>query len=494
MTIRTLRRVVQLLFLAFFIWLLYESRRVPPGRLHCSELFLRTDPLSAGTAALAGHWSVVFLMIPALVLLVLTLFLGRFFCGWVCPLGTCLDATDKLFARRHAHYQPRRSWKYYLLGAILVAALMGAQLGWWLDPLPLLERTLVVVFHPLALAARDFLAVHARGPLQALGLRLDPVGHPGYALGLPVAVVFLTLVGLGAWAPRFWCRSFCPLGALLGFLGRFAPLRRHVNDECSSCGLCERTCKMGAIPAETPERTLTAECILCWNCVACPTRANYIGFRRVGNQVDRTLDTRKRAFLQALGVGAFTGLVLATGLGRRPRGTRLLRPPGANRRTASGSLTRMSEEEFRGRCIRCGACMRACPTGGLQPVMAEAGFDGVFTPVLVPTVGWCEKECQACGEVCPTGALQPFAIEEKPEIKLGLATIHHDQCLSWRLGDQYRSCMVCQEVCQYSAVEAREIEGQIRPVVITARCTGCGICENKCPIKPGAAIEVFRAD
>ena len=271
----------------------------------------------------------------------------------------------------------------------------------------------------------------------ALGLRLDPVGHPGYALGLPVAVVFLTLVGLGAWAPRFWCRSFCPLGALLGFLGRFAPLRRHVNEECSSCGLCERTCKMGAIPAETPERTLTAECILCWNCVACPTRANYIGFRRAGNQVDRTLDTRKRAFLQAMGVGALTGCQTAG----RARG-----PPACcsarRQRAPSGSHTLRRRSS--GARIRCGAsCVPA--HGGCAVI--EAGFGCVFTPVLVPPVGWCEKAVQPAASL--SHRPEPFA-SRRTRIKLA-ATIHHDHAFL-AVGDSIRSCNGLPEVCQYSAV------------------------------------------
>ena len=154
----------------------------------------------------------------------------------------------------------------------------------------------------------------------------------------------------------------------------------------------------------------------------------------------------------------------------------------------------MSEAEFRSRCARCGACMRACPTAGLQPAVAEAGWDGVFTPILVPQAGWCEKACTACGQVCPTGALQPFQVGEKPQIKLGLATVHHDRCLSWRKRDEYRRCLICAEVCPYNAAQARETEGEIRPVVSAENCTGCGQCENKCPVKPGAAIVVRRSE
>jgi ferredoxin len=251
---------------------------------------------------------------------------------------------------------------------------------------------------------------------------------------------------------------------------------------------------MGAIPPETPERTLTAECILCWNCMACPTQTTGIGFYRSRAGTEPALDTRKRAFLGTLGLGALLGLAATTGLSRNPRSNRLIRPPGANRRSVSGDLTRMDEGEFRERCIRCGACMRACPTGGLQPVVAEAGFDGVFSPVLIPTVGWCERSCTTCGEVCPSGALQPFRAEEKPHIRLGLATVHRDKCLCWRQGSEYKVCLICNEVCPYNAAQAWHIEGEERPVVVAANCTGCGMCENKCPIKPGAAIEVYRSE
>lgn len=493
MKVKTLRRLSQLLFFALFVWFLYEARRAPDGAGH-SAGFLHSDPLSAFTAALAGGWSGWHYVFLAVIVVVLTLVLGRFFCGWICPLGTCVDAADKVLARRRSHYLPRRSWKYYLLAGVAAAALFGAQLGWWLDPLPLLERTLVIVFYPLVLAARNFPALHLSGLLDRVGLHLVPLDHPGFGLGLPVALVLLGILALGAKASRFFCRSFCPLGALFGLIGRFAPLRRRVTEECSSCGRCETTCKMGAILGEAPERTLTSECILCWNCAVCPSGTTTIGFRGPGDRADASLDTRKRALLGALGLGALSGLVVSTGLARGPRDNRLLRPPGANRRTAAGRLRRMDEPEFRGKCVRCGACMRACPTGGLQPAVAQAGFDGVFSPVLIPTVGWCEKSCTTCGEVCPTGALVPFREEEKPAIKLGLATVHHDRCLSWRQGAEYRRCLICAEVCPYASAVARQVEGEVRPVVIADLCTGCGLCENKCPIKPGSAIEVYRSD
>jgi ferredoxin len=155
----------------------------------------------------------------------------------------------------------------------------------------------------------------------------------------------------------------------------------------------------------------------------------------------------------------------------------------------------MTEDEFRELCVRCGNCMRACPTGGLQPALSQAGLDGVFTPVLVPQIGWCEQQCNACSRVCPTGALRPHTIEEKADIKLGLASVDPERCLSWQRGDDYKLCLVCVEHCPYQAVVAEMEEGQLRPFVRPDKCVGCGQCEHFCPegdSGAAAAITVSR--
>ena len=64
-----------------------------PGPTNCpaaENMLFRLDPL-AGAAAMLAARQVIALFWPALVVVGLTLVLGRFFCGWVCPLGTLLD-------------------------------------------------------------------------------------------------------------------------------------------------------------------------------------------------------------------------------------------------------------------------------------------------------------------------------------------------------------------------------------------------------------------
>ena len=57
------------------------------------------------------------------------------------------------------------------------------------------------------------------------------------------------------------------------------------------------------------------------------------------------------------------------------------------------------------RCIRCGACMKVCPTNVINPTLTEAGMAGFWTPHLIMTQGYCEYTCTLCGSVCPTGAI-----------------------------------------------------------------------------------------
>ena len=146
--------------------------------------------------------------------------------------------------------------------------------------------------------------------------------------------------------------------------------------------------------------------------------------------------------------------------------------------------------------------MQTCPSGGLQPTWAEAGLEGLWSPVLVPAIGWCEFECHACGQVCPTEAIVPLPLPEKKKVKIGLAIFDTTRCLPFAYG---RECIVCEEHCPVPdkaiTFEMREVtdrDGNVRtiklPRVDPERCTGCGICETKCVFKDLAAIRVVSAN
>jgi len=491
-----LRRVAQIACLVLFTVLF--TRATYPVRSGVSpELFLHLDPLTAATAFLSGGRPVAHAIYVALGALVLALLLGRVFCGFICPLGTCIDISDRvLWGKRKPGRATatRPGVKYAILAAVLASALFGIQLGWFFDPIPLLTRAFAVVFYPLAVMAQNLVAIHGRQQLRGMGVYMQPWDERHFSLSLLAAACFAAILLLGAFSRRYWCRNLCPLGALLGLVGRFGLIKRAVNESCVGCKLCVRDCKMGAIPPDEPTTTKLPECILCFNCLSCrepgPTRFA-LAWNPPGAR--RQVDISRRRTLQALGGGVAYGLAGSAMLGRRERHQKLIRPPGAIVRKR-GKPDPMPEDRFRDLCARCGECMKTCITGGLQPAVAEADWDGVFTPILKPKIGWCERNCTACGDVCPTGALVPFTPAEKPDIKIGLATIDANKCLAWQKGQFYKLCLVCDEQCSYDAVKWIEEGGVRRPVVDADVCTGCGICEAKCPVQPEAAITVSRRE
>jgi MauM/NapG family ferredoxin protein len=166
----------------------------------------------------------------------------------------------------------------------------------------------------------------------------------------------------------------------------------------------------------------------------------------------------------------------------------LIRPPGS-----------LPEKDFLAKCVRCGECMKVCPTNGIQPAWFVGGLEGMWTPVMNMDVGYCEHECTLCGQVCPTGAIRELSVEEKHNTtRIGLAHFDFNRCLPWAYG---RSCIVCEEHCPIpdKAIWFREVEivdrqGQTvvlkQPQVDAEKCTGCGICQNKCPMADRAAIIV----
>ena len=204
---------------------------------------------------------------------------------------------------------------------------------------------------------------------------------------------------------------------------------------------------------------------------------------------DKRIDIGRRKMLGAAVVGV-AGAALMKGNPLEKGKTYeagLIRPPGS-----------LAEEEFLDKCIRCGECMKVCPTNAVQPVMFEAGLEGLWTPVLKPEVGYCEYKCNMCTQVCPTEAIEKKTLEEKQKIKIGLAHVDRSRCLPWAYA---KACQVCYEQCplEEKAIKLDDArvttaKGKVlavkQPSVSADLCIGCGICENKCPVRDTAAIRV----
>jgi MauM/NapG family ferredoxin protein len=512
------RRAVQLFFLVLFFALLLLARPRPdadPSPLVKS--FFLFDPLILVATWLAAH-AVPLAALLSLVVIGVTIAMGRVFCGWVCPLGTIHAMASRLFHGRRRN--PRRAdpwsrWqlaKYYLLIAFLVMAALGGHWVTIFDPLVLLYRTTTVVLMPgLQWAVEEgSTAVWQADP--GIGpMRLNPVTDPVYEytrdhvfvvpdqafLGVAsVAALFAVTLVLNAYRRRFWCRYLCPLGALLGFFAWRPLLRRETQTEtCNQCDLCGTACH-GAAAAAPGEQWKAAECLGCLNCTeSCPRGSLSFRFvvpwkKKPGSE---RLGISRRAALGAA-AGGVVGLALLRAnpqsRGRRFH-PRLIRPPGAR-----------PEREFLARCTGCGLCMKVCPTGALQPAITEAGLEGLWTPRLVPQLGYCDYNCNLCGQICPTGAIEPLTVEQKQQTKIGLASFDTSRCLPYAYA---RECIVCEEHCPISdkAIYAVEVEVEDhdgnkflvkQPRVDPDRCIGCGICENKCVYADRPAIRVTSAN
>lgn len=446
MRIVHIRRISQVFFLGLFGWFCVVAsvgERWWQLRGWPVNWFLQLDPLVALGTMLSTR-TLYAGLIWALATVVLTLLLGRFFCGWVCPFGTIhqavgwwgrrrLKAVQKIGANtfRRAH-----AAKYGILAFLLAAAGWGAigsdaslQTG-LLDPIPFMHRSVNLLIVSMA----EGRAVEG-----------------AWLLGL----VFAGALLLNLVVPRFYCRILCPLGALFGLLSRWSLWRiGKTGPTCTNCRVCAKDCEGACDPIGVIR---TPECLVCGNClVDCKDGA--LGYHTAPPHGGVILETglSRRQFLLAAGAGlalpSVARLDRALGANWNPG---LIRPPGA-----------LSEARFLERCIKCGQCMRVCPTNIIQPALLQAGVEGLWTPVLNYRVGTsgCEVNCVACGNVCPTAALRPLSIKEKRgldqfaeagPVRMGLAFVDRGRCLPWAMG---RPCIVCQEVCPVApkAVRARE--------------------------------------
>lgn len=529
------RRFAQAGFLALFCWLVFEtgfrgSFASTDARVRVEqpvEAFLLADPFVALMTVLSTH-TVYRGLLWSVGVVALTIVFGRVFCGWICPFGTLHHFFAWIFPSRYVKgkdrieqnktHPVRQRIKYYILYASLMAAVAGSAIGGLLDPICIAVRSIGLAVLPVMQygtavvselagstnvrpvqnssdAIADVLAAHVYQGKQFYF-------HETWLIG----VLLLGVLFMNRFIPRFWCRVLCPLGALLGVMSRFALFGMEKDHaKCTDCDLCLVHCQ-GADSPQGGVKWRQDECHMCMNCEsACPEdviKFRFLpGFRsRVGEP-----DTGRRTALASAAAGlAFIPVARASaGAIDANYSDRVIRPPGS-----------VEEREFLERCIRCAECMKVCPNNALHPAFFEAGIEGLWTPILIPRVGYCEHSCVLCGDVCPTGAIQKITeeqkmgIDQKP-ISIGTAFYDRGRCLPWAMSTP---CIVCEEFCPTSpkAIWVEEIdlpkrepeakedgkEPEMtsvhvqRPWVDPNLCIGCGACEKVCPVQDDPAVYV----
>lgn len=528
-TVRNLRRASQVLFFALFFWLIlktnFEVNFSGDGDISLPypvSLFLQFDPLTAlGTLLSTG--SIYKELLWALVILIPTIFIGRFFCGWICPLGTVNHWVSEIKSERlkrkgkgkieSNRYKKYQRIKYYIFLVFIAAALVGTlQIG-LLDPLPLLARSIGTVvlptFHATALGIVGFaksigwppLGDAAQAVYDVVAVVLLPFRQVHFNTIFSIGLLFILILALNRVFTRFWCRGICPLGAMLGIFSRYAIFGLQKDEStCTKCNKCLEHCQ-GADNPDIESKWRQAECHLCLNCQAsCPEGSlSFTFFPRLEKTEiipasTQKIDITRRKVMLSLAGGFALYPFFRSGIDFKASPNPLLiRPPGS-----------VIEDDFLAACIRCGQCMRVCPNNALHPTLSESGMEGIWTPILIPRIGYCEPTCTLCGEVCPTGAILPLTSKQKvggtedPPVRIGTAFFDRGRCLPWAMNT---TCLVCEEWCPTSpkAIYLKEEKtvdrdgNEItirRPHIDPHLCTGCGACEFACPVIDKPAVYV----
>lgn len=207
-----------------------------------------SDPLAIAGQMAAGLKVYAPFLLTALIPVLFTLLLGRFFCGWICPATLLYELNTNVstwlsrlgFKVGNRHFD--RRLKYAVLG---VGLLLSAATG----------SVLMAAIYPPAIVGRELYYAFALG------------GFGAGTLFFVGTLLFDTLV-----ARRGFCRYVCPGGALYSLLGRYRLVRiRRIAESCNDCAKCNAVCEFGLDPLRDH---FGQECNNCTACIAvCPTQA-----------------------------------------------------------------------------------------------------------------------------------------------------------------------------------------------------------------------------
>ncbi|MCE5345648.1 MAG: 4Fe-4S binding protein [Bacteroidales bacterium] len=477
-----------LVFICFFL-LFVDIRSILPANYSDIVLFLQFVPSllrfhDLGTLAAAGF----------LIVLLITLFTGRTYCSFFCPLGIGQDLFSRIGGRirrkfrRYGYKKPFTIIRYSILAITLIFTMIwGIFMLTLLDPYSIFGRFMTYFAKPAVLVLNNF-AAGILGKFDVYTLSNIPVkGYPLISYSIPA--FFFILVGiLSLTKGRLYCNMICPVGTLLGLLSKVSLFRLKFDKKaCTRCGRCALGCKSSCIDFLKHDIDVS-RCVDCFNCInICNEKAISYGLVNLKKRNHET-DESKRKFVAG-------SIMLMLGLPHISYGQEKKAPKPKKESTVreekscpvcppgGGGI-----EDFSKDCTACSLCISACPNGVLQPALTQYGLAGMMQPVMDYHKGFCAYNCTVCIDVCPTNALRPMVLEAKKLTQIGKAIFIKDNCI---VKTEKTACGACSESCPTKAVHMIPYEGNlVIPEVTDNICIGCGHCENSCPTVPYKAIFV----
>lgn len=465
-----------------------------------SQFILKTQFTPALLSIFTGS-SIAFI-----ILIIFTLFFGRVYCSFLCPLGIFQDIIIRIsnIAKRKAnggrlpkqkYSKPHNALRYSILG---ITALIAIAAGFayplaLLDPYSNYGRICTQIFCTIEIAITNALS----GVFTTVFYTQEFV-HLSMQSFIFAILFMCIIVVFSAFKGRLYCNSICPVGSFLGLLSGICLFKPRIDkDKCVKCNLCAGNCKSNCINLENKEIDIT-RCVSCYNCLTSCKRGGiklvptWFSSKGKNDIEQKTIESKSRRNA-LIAMGGFAAAVASRSLyvptrNKQPKFNMLenleecIMPPGAE-----------NLNSFKSECTACHACIAACPENIIKPASFEYGIDGIMLPVIKYNNGYCRYDCNRCSQVCPNGALTHISLELKQKTAIAAAVYDPASCVV--VTDGVR-CGACSRSCPAGAISMKEnpvVPGQFLPSIESAKCIGCGACKDICPGVP-KAIQIIGTD
>ncbi|MFT5873631.1 MAG: NosR/NirI family nitrous oxide reductase transcriptional regulator [Clostridium sp.] len=190
--------------------------------------------------------------------IIITIILGRFFCGWICAFGTYNDLL---------HLLSKNVFK------------INFKVDEKVDAMLKYVKYIVLLVLVVVVMTMESKVLDTTSPWDAFA---QITNFPQVLSDYTIGVILLLLISIGAFfVERFFCRYLCPLGAVFSIFSRIGILKiKKPTDKCGNCRVCTSNCSM-ALPLYKVESVCSGECINCLKCIeTCPrnnTKVNVLG-------------------------------------------------------------------------------------------------------------------------------------------------------------------------------------------------------------------------